>query len=127
MFSAIISLANPIGAESIGGDDIGSCIQIAHRDFFNDLRLRQRHYVIIAFLVFCQTKCASIGSFIQPVRLYLGPECPISQYYALGDLRQQMCPCVPAAASSCVAVRGLRPSNSKIASLSYPPLHPKKV
>src|SRR3546814_20070071 len=79
MFSAIISLANPIGAESIGGDDIGSCIQIAHRDFFNDLRLRQRQYVIIAFLVFCQTKCASIGSFIQPVRLYLGPECPISQ------------------------------------------------
>src|SRR3546814_9831150 len=63
MFSAIISLANPIGAESIGGDDIGSCIQIAHRDFFNDLRLRQRQYVIIAFLVFCQTKCASIGSF----------------------------------------------------------------
>src|SRR3546814_18503344 len=79
MFSAIISLANPIGAESIGGDDIGSCIQIAHRDFFNDLRLRQRQYVIIAFLVFCQTKCASIGSFIQPVRLYLGPECPISK------------------------------------------------
>src|SRR3546814_20254564 len=73
MFSAIISLANPIGAESIGGDDIGSCIQIAHRDFFNDLRLRQRQYVIIAFLVFCQPKCASIGSFIQPVRMYLGP------------------------------------------------------
>src|SRR3546814_9759058 len=85
MFSAIISLANPIGAESIGGDDIGSCIQIAHRDFFNDLRLRQRQYVIIAFLVFCQTKCASIGSFIQPVRMYLGPECPISQYYSRSE------------------------------------------
>ena len=48
LFTAIFMLADTVGREGIGGDDVGTCLNILPMDVGNNLRGRQAEHVIIA-------------------------------------------------------------------------------
>ena len=113
-FRGIVGLADAVGAEGVGGDDIGARVEIGARHLADDLGAGEREDVVVALLVAREVKRAAIGGFVQPAALDLGAEGAVDDEDPAGGGLGQTFACGHAA-SSLMQALGLRPSRWQIA------------
>ena len=87
MLGAVIGLADPVGVERVGGEDVGARIGEALRDLADQLRPGQVQKVVIALLVAAEVERAAIVGVGEPARLDLGPVGAVLDQDALVRLR----------------------------------------
>ena len=91
MLGAVIGLADPVGVEAVGGEDVGAGIRKRLRDAADDVRAGQVEKVIIALLVAGEVEPAAIIGFLQAMRLDLGPVGAILDEDALRRFGTESC------------------------------------
>ncbi len=86
MLGAIIGLADAVGAERVGLDDVRPGVEIGAVDAGDDRRAGQRENVVIALLVVGEFAATAEIGFFQPVRLDLRAIAAVEHHDALrGD------------------------------------------
>ena len=71
-FGAVIGLADPVGVEGVGGEDVGAGVGEALRDLADQLGPGQVQEVVIALLVAAELERAAIIGLAELARLDLG-------------------------------------------------------
>ena len=71
MLGAVIGLADPVGVEGVGGEDVGAGVGEALRDLADQLGPGQVQEVVIALLVAAEVERAAIIGLAEPARLDL--------------------------------------------------------
>src|SRR5262249_14523355 len=111
LLGAVVALADGVGVEGVGGQEVGAGVDVLVADLGHDLGPRQVQEIVVALLVVRELATVAETGLVQPIGLDGGAvRAVLHKYSVLRDLTEQVC--------LLVACHGLRtPSKWQVANV----------